>query len=144
MENQDRKDLGVILEDTTTESGLNDTWENVRDIVVRYTKRGQWLSNEEKRVSEPILKPRSGLEEHEPRARETMTEKGIDAATVEQLLKEMENLNITMVKKSDDRPTSSKYIDLLGNMSLRMEDTENRLIQEPVPTDSDRLGRTHM
>ena len=40
-----------------------------------------------------------------------MTEKGIDASTVEQLLKEMENLKIAMVKKSDDRRTSSKYTD---------------------------------
>jgi hypothetical protein len=38
---QDRKDLGLLLEDTTTESGLSETWENVRDIVVRYTKRGR-------------------------------------------------------------------------------------------------------
>ena len=30
---QDQKDLGVLLEDTTTESGLTNTWENVRDIV---------------------------------------------------------------------------------------------------------------
>ena len=47
---RDRKDLGVFLEDTTTESGLTETWESVRDIVARYTKRGQWLTNEEKRV----------------------------------------------------------------------------------------------
>ena len=30
---------------------------------------------------------------------------------MEQLLKEMENLKIAMVKKSDDHPTSSKYMD---------------------------------
>ena len=108
---RDRKDLGVLLEDTTTESGLTETWESVRDIVARYTKRGQWLANEEKRVSEPIPKPRTGLEDHQPRAREITTEKGVDASTVEQLLKEMENLKIAMVKKSDDRPTSSKYTD---------------------------------
>jgi hypothetical protein len=30
---QDRKDLGVLLEDTTTESGLTDTWDNVREII---------------------------------------------------------------------------------------------------------------
>ena len=30
---------------------------------------------------------------------------------VEQLLREMENLKIAMVKKLDDRPTSSKYMD---------------------------------
>ena len=30
---RDRKDLGVILEDTTTKSGLTETWESVRDIV---------------------------------------------------------------------------------------------------------------
>ena len=40
-----------------------------------------------------------------------MNEKGIDAAMVEQLLKEMENLKIAIVKKLDDRPTSSKYMD---------------------------------
>ena len=107
---RDRKDLGVLLEDTTTESGLTDTWDNVREIVARYTKRGQWLANEEKRISEPIPKPRSGLEDHQPWARET-TGKGIDATTVEQLLKDMENLKIAMVKKSEDRPSGSKYMD---------------------------------
>ena len=101
----------MLLEDTTIESVLTNIWENVRDIVARYTKRGQWLANEEKRVSEPIPKPRSGSEDHQPWAREATTEKGIDATTVEQLLKEMENLKIAMVKKSDDRPTSSKYMD---------------------------------
>ena len=30
---RDWKDLGVLLEDTTTESDLTNTWENVRDIV---------------------------------------------------------------------------------------------------------------
>ena len=102
---RDRKDLGVRLEDTTTESGVTETWESVRDIVARYAKRGQWLANEEKRVS------RTGLEDHQPRARETTTEKGINATTVEQLLNEMENLKIAMVKKSDDCPTRSKYMD---------------------------------
>ena len=92
----------MLLEDTTTESGLTETWETVRDIVARYTKRGKWLASEEKRVSEPI----PGLEDHQLRARETTTEKGIDASMVE-----MENLKIAMVKKSDDRPTSSKYTD---------------------------------
>ena len=80
---RDQKDLGVLLDDTTTESGLTDTWENVRDIVARYTMRGQWLANEEKRVSEPIPRPRSGSEDHQPKARETTTEKGIDATMME-------------------------------------------------------------
>ena len=40
MNVRDQKDLGVLLEDTTTKSGLTDTWENVQDIVARYTKRG--------------------------------------------------------------------------------------------------------
>ena len=78
-------------------------------ILSHDTQRGRklWLASEEKRVSEP----RSGLEDHQPWVRDTTTEKGIDATTMEQLLKEMENLKIVMVKKSDDRPTSSKYID---------------------------------
>ena len=78
----DRKDLGVLLEDKTTESGLTETWENVWDIVAQYTKRGQWLANEEKRVSEPISKPRTRLEDHQPKARKTSTEKGIDTYMV--------------------------------------------------------------
>ena len=52
----DRKDLGVLLEDTTTESGFTEAWENVRDIVARYTKRGQWLANEEKRVVKVVVR----------------------------------------------------------------------------------------
>ena len=47
---RDRKDPGVLLEDMSMESGLTEAWENVRDIVTGYTKRGQWLANEEKRV----------------------------------------------------------------------------------------------
>ena len=108
---RDRKDLGVLLEDTTTESGLTETWGSVREIVARYTKRGQWLANEEKRVSEPIPKPRAGSEEQQPRTREITAELGIDASTVEQLRKEMENLKIAMVKKSEDRSATSKYAD---------------------------------
>ena len=40
VEVRDKKDVGVLLEDTTTENDLTDTWENVWDIVARYTKRG--------------------------------------------------------------------------------------------------------
>ena len=76
---RDQKDLGVLLDDTTTESGLTDTWENVRDIVARYTMRGQWLANEEKRASEPIPRPRSGSEDHQLWDQETTPKKGIDA-----------------------------------------------------------------
>ena len=40
-----------------------------------------------------------------------MAKKGIDVTAVEQLLKEMENLKISIVKKLEDHPTSSKYMD---------------------------------
>jgi hypothetical protein len=82
---EDRKDLGVLLEDTTTESRLTETWETVRDIVVRYTKRGRWLANERKRIPEPTPKPRAGSEEQQLRAREITAERGIDASAMEQL-----------------------------------------------------------
>ena len=82
----------MLLEDTTTESGLTNTWENVWDVVTQYT-RGQWLSKEEKRTTDLALRPRFVAEDHQPRARET-AEKGIKVTTVEQLLKEMENLKI--------------------------------------------------
>ena len=102
---------GVLLEDTTNESGLTNTWENVWDIISRYTKRGQWLSDEEKRTTELTLRPRFVAEDHRPLAWETTTEEGIDVTVLEQLLKEMENLKISMVKKSEDHPTNSKYMD---------------------------------
>ena len=66
---RDRKDLGVLLEDTTTESGLIDTWENVSDIITRYTKRGQWLASEEKRVSEPTFECQKHIEDLHPLVR---------------------------------------------------------------------------
>ena len=81
-------------------------------ISSRDTQRGgNGLPTKKRGFRNRFRKSRSGLEEHQPRARETKTEKGIDATTVEQLLKQMENLKIVMVKKSDDRPTSSKYMD---------------------------------
>ena len=83
----DQKYLGVLLEDTTTESGLTNTWENVRDIVAQCTKRGQWLSDEEKRTMEMTLRPRFVAEDHQPRPRDTTTEKGIEVTAVEQILK---------------------------------------------------------
>ena len=84
---RDWKYLGVLLEDTTTESGLTNTWENVWDIISRYTKRGQWLSDEEKRTTELTLRPRFVAEDHQPRPRDTTTEKGIEVTAVEQILK---------------------------------------------------------
>ena len=40
-----------------------------------------------------------------------MAEKGLDSAIVEQILKGMEDLKIVVVKKSEDRPMCSKYMD---------------------------------
>ena len=36
---RDKNDLGAFLEDTIMESVLTNIWENVQDIVTRYTKR---------------------------------------------------------------------------------------------------------
>ena len=44
---QDRKDLGVLLDDTITKIGLTNIWENVQDIVSQYTKMAQWLGDQE-------------------------------------------------------------------------------------------------
>ena len=65
---RDRKDLGVLLEDTTIKSGLTNTWENVRNIVTEYTTRGQWLGHEERRTTEQTLRSRLVKEDHQPRA----------------------------------------------------------------------------
>ena len=51
------------------------------------------------------------MKDHQPLAQKTTTERGIEVTAVEQWLKEMENLKIAMVKNSEDRPTSFKYMD---------------------------------
>ena len=99
---RDRPGLGMLLEDATTESGLTNTWDVVKSSVARITKRKQWLSDEEKRV---------GAGDHQSRTQEPTTEKGQDSSMMEQILKGMEDLKIAIVKKSEDRPTSSKYVD---------------------------------
>ena len=40
MDVRDRKDLGVLLEDTTTESGVIEAWENVQENGLPTKKRG--------------------------------------------------------------------------------------------------------
>jgi predicted metal-dependent enzyme (double-stranded beta helix superfamily) len=49
---RDRKDVGVLMENTTTDSGLIETWAKIKEIVTRYTKRRQWLGEDERRGDE--------------------------------------------------------------------------------------------
>jgi hypothetical protein len=49
MDMRDRKDLGVLMENTTTDSGLVETWTEVKEIVARYNKRKQWLGEDERK-----------------------------------------------------------------------------------------------
>ena len=95
--------------DITTKCGLTKTWENVWDIVARYPKQRQWLGDEEKQTTELMLRPRFIANDCQTWGQESITEKGIDTTTVEQLLKEMENLKIFIVLKSEVCPTNSKY-----------------------------------
>ena len=79
---RDRHDLGILLEDITTKSGLIEEWDNVRSNMSRFTKREYWLGNEEKKIqkSEPIH--RTGLED-QPRSSEATVEKTISPTTME-------------------------------------------------------------
>ena len=78
-----RKDLGVLLDDTITKIGHTNIWENVRDIVVQYTKMAQWLGDQENWTTEHTLRPIFVAEDHQARAWETMVEKGIEVTAVE-------------------------------------------------------------
>jgi hypothetical protein len=54
MDMRDRKDLGILMENTTTNSGLVETWVEVEEIVAHYNKRRRWLGeNERKGVEMP-------------------------------------------------------------------------------------------
>ena len=53
---------------------------------------------------------RVGRKDHQLQVKETTAKKGIEPGIVEQILKGMEDLKIVVVKKSEDRPTSSKYM----------------------------------
>ena len=59
-----RHDLGTLLEDVSTESGLTDEWDHVRNRVARFIKRKQWLGDEEKRVFEPTSGSRVVPKDH--------------------------------------------------------------------------------
>ena len=46
----DRHNLRILLEDITIETALTEEWDDVRSNVSRFTKRKQWLRNEEKKT----------------------------------------------------------------------------------------------
>ena len=60
----------------------------------RFTKRKQWLGNEEKKTPESDPVPRAGAEDHQPWSSKTMVEKSVGSSTMEQLLKGIEDLKI--------------------------------------------------
>jgi hypothetical protein len=85
---RDRHDLETLLENVTTESRLTNTRDNVRTNVTHFTKRKQWLGDEEKKtLLELTLRMRARPEDHQSRFRNTMAEKGLDPTVGEQILK---------------------------------------------------------
>jgi hypothetical protein len=104
---RDRHDLGTLLEDTTTESGLTSDWEVVKTGVTRFTKRRQWLAGEEKKNAEPMQRSRPTMESLQPQTRDVPAQIGVDASVLEQLLKGIEDLKIAGIRRADERPSTS-------------------------------------
>ena len=106
VDSRDRHDLGILLEDVTTESGLKEEWDVVRSNVSRFTKRKQWLrSVEETRESE--LTHKHG---EQSRPSEVGTEKPSNLTVMQQLLKGFEDLKIAVVKVAE-RPAAPRFKD---------------------------------
>jgi SOS response regulatory protein OraA/RecX len=88
---RDCQDLGVLLDDTTTESGLTSKWETIKSIVARFTKRRQWLENEEYHTFDQTLRSKASSDNSQQQSRENTIEKGVDASVIEQILKGLED-----------------------------------------------------
>jgi hypothetical protein len=84
------------------ESSLKSNWETVKSIVAQFTKRRQWLENEENHTLDQTLRSRASLEDSQQWTRETTTKKGVDTSAIVQILKGMEDLKIVMVRKTKD------------------------------------------
>ena len=97
VDSRDCHDLGILLEDVTTESGLMEEWDDVRSNMSRFTKREKWLKSEEKTTPEPEPARKSGLED-QPLSSKMTVEKIVSPTTMEQLPKGIEDLKIMMVK----------------------------------------------
>jgi hypothetical protein len=98
---RDQYELGTLLEDVTTDSGLTDDWETVKRGVTRFTKRRQWLAGEETRNVEPTQRPRPTVESLQPQTRDVPAKTGVDASMLEQLLKGIAGLKIAGMKRND-------------------------------------------
>ena len=105
---RDHHNLGILVEDVTTESGLTDEWDDVRNNVNQFMKRKQWLGNEERKTPEPEPLHRSGTEE-QPRSCEKLVET-VNLLEMEQLLQGMKDIKIAIVKMAE-RPATSRYRD---------------------------------
>jgi hypothetical protein len=98
---RDQYELGTLLEDVTTDSGLTDDWETVKTGVTRFTKRRQWLAGEEKRNAEPTQRPRPAVESLQPQTRDVSTKTGVDASVLEQLLKGITDLKMAGMRRNN-------------------------------------------
>ena len=80
---RDRHDLGILLKDVTMESVLMEEWDDVRSKVSRFTKRKQWVGNEEKKTTESEPVHRAGTKYQQSRFSEMVVEKNVSSYTME-------------------------------------------------------------
>ena len=112
MDMRDRKDLGVLMETTTTDSGLVETWTEVKKIVARYNKRKQWLGEDgRKGVETPQRMESTSSRSGAPRSQEVRAEKTLDSTTLDQLAKSLEDLKIAILKKDEETRSFSRLKD---------------------------------
>jgi hypothetical protein len=105
---RDQYELGTLLEDVTTDSGLTDDWETVKRGVMRFTKRRQWLAGEETRNAEPTRRPRPAMESLQLQTRDVSAKTGVDASVLEQLLKGITDLKIAGKTRNDYSTTKTE------------------------------------
>ena len=109
---RDRKDLGVLMENTTTDSGLVETWAEVKEIVTRYNKRRQWLGEDERKGDKtPRRMESTSSSSRGSRSQELKAEKTLDPTTLDQLAKSLEDLKIAFVKKDEEMKADSRFKD---------------------------------
>jgi hypothetical protein len=109
---RDRKDLGVLMENTTTDSGLMETWTEVKEIVIRYNKRRQWLGEDKRKDVETAGRMESTSSSlGGSRSQQFRPEKSLHSTTLDQLAKRLEDLKIVFVNKDEEMRANPRFKD---------------------------------
>ena len=92
---KDRKDLGMLLEDQNSPSGLTEDWEEVKRACTHFCKRKLWFME---------LPERKGDE-----TRNDLGEKKVEDSLLHELVKGMKDLSIKVTKLESGQSSSSSW-----------------------------------